>query len=234
MNLCMTIVGTLRDIETGIADIVLNNRVFLALGTKNCAFLTPVQLINLNFLTRKSLKQKVTLHFHLTQAFDKTSRLFYGIILVITVLAWNFVNLMKRKFMNSGDNIGIIKLVTIAISIQSSVSVPTKNFKSLHHRIFLTVLLIFALVKCNAFQGSVVSRLTSPPESTDTNTINDLIQKNLKFWTMISIPDLFKPNTDESNVSEQQKKIYKRQTLITEVMYSKIKKINRNETILGM
>jgi hypothetical protein len=221
----------LRDIEEEIADIVLNNRVVLALGTKNTAFLTPVQPISLNFVTKKSLKKKVRLHFHLLQAFDRTSRVLYGVALITTVVAWNFMNFMRNKTQNINDKIGIMKLAVIVISIQSSVSVPVGSLKSLHHKILLTVLLIFALIKCNAFQGSVVSRLSSPPESNDINNLDQLLDSDLKLLTMISIPNLFTPNADESNVNEVQKKIYQKQTMVN-VDFEKVKRITYKQAVL--
>jgi hypothetical protein len=182
----------------------------MAVGTKNCAFLTPVQPMNLKFITRKSSKGRTYLSFHLLQAFDKKTRWVYGIALTCTVLSWYFLIIVKKRLLHSKEEIGIVKLAVIVISSQSLVSVPIKNLGSLHHRIFLTVLFVFALIKCNAFQGSVVSRLTSPPKSNDINTLDELLRSEMKLKAMIAIPDLFKPNRDESNVNEVQKKIHGR------------------------
>lgn len=182
----------------------------MAVGTKNCAFLMPVQQVDLQFLTKKKLREKVVLDFHVLQAFDTKTRWTYGISMIFTIFMWNILNIFKAKLTESKENFGVIHLAVLVISIQSLVSIPTRNLSSLHHRIFLAVLFVFALIKCNAFQGSVVSRLTSPPKSNDINTLDELLETNSKLLSIIAIPDLFKPNHDESNVNEVQKRIYGR------------------------
>ena len=182
----------------------------MAVGTKNCAFLMPVQQVDLQFLTKKKLKAKIVLDYHVLQAFDKKTRWTYGISMISTILIWNILNILKENLAKSEENFGVIHLAVLVISMQSLVSIPTRNLSSLHHRIILAVLFVFALIKCNAFQGSVVSRLTSPPKSNDINTLDELLETNSKLLSIIAIPDLFKPNHDESNVNEVQKRIYGR------------------------
>ena len=155
---------------------------------------------------KKKVKEKVVLD-HVLQAFDKKLD---GISIIITILIWNILKILKKKLTKSEEKFCVIHLALLVLIIQSLVSIPTKNLSSLHHRIFLAVLFVFALIKCNAFQGSVVSRLTSPPKSNDINTLEELLETDSKHLSIIAIPYLFKPNHDELNVNEVQKRIYGR------------------------
>jgi hypothetical protein len=90
--------------------------------------------INMKFITKKSLKQNVRLSFHLLQAFDYKTKWIYGFTLISAVLIWIFLNVMRRKVSNTYVNFGIGKLAMMVISIQSSLSVPTRTKKALRNK----------------------------------------------------------------------------------------------------
>lgn len=225
--------GTLRDVEEGKTDFVFATRLFMNLGTKNCGYLTPVDLVNLKYVTRKRSKKEKLLNFHVLQAFDIKSRQIYAFTILCLVSSWHLINKLKKKLVKTKNDIRFFSLVFTVISIQSSVSASIKKFNSFHHRIFIAVLLISALILCNSFQGSIVSNLSSPPKSTDINTLEELIAKNVQLSAMVLIPNLFKPNRDASNVNEIQKKIYARQIPNLELDFEKIKKIDEKNAFLS-
>jgi hypothetical protein len=181
------------------------------IGSKNCAFLTPVTCVHLNYITKKAPKLHPLLDFLVLQAFDSKTKIVYAISVLATIVSWYLLSVFRETVEIESKRTGIIELFLIAVSIQTSVSASVRGLKSLQHRIFLVVLLILALVMCNAFQGLIVSRLTQPPRSDDINTLEELIQRNFSLKAMVLIPNLFKPNEEESNVNEIQKQLYKRQ-----------------------
>lgn len=205
----------------------------MTLGTKNCGYLTPVDLVNLKYVTRKRSKKEKLLSFHILQAFDIKSKQIYAFTTLCLTLSWYLINKMKKKLLKAENDFEILSLVLTVISIQCSVSAPIKKFNSFHHKIFISVLLVSALIICNSFQGSIVSNLSSPPKSTDINTLDELIARNVKLSAMVLIPNLFKPNHDESNVNEIQKKIYSRQIPNLVLDYEKIRTVDEENAILS-
>ena len=169
--------------------------------------------VDLKYVTKKAPKVKPLLDFLAIQAFDKKTNSIFAFSFLATIFSWHFLNCINQTIKNEQNRTGLIKLFLIAISIQTSVSAPVRGLKSLHHRIFLGVQLISALVLCNAFQGLIVSNLTQRIKSTDINTLDQLIKSRLNLTAMVLLPNLFKPNKDESNVNEIQKKLYHIQKL---------------------
>jgi hypothetical protein len=181
------------------------------IGSKNCAFLTPVTCVDLNYITKKAPKLPPLLDFLMLQAFDSKTKIVYAISVLATIVSWYLLSVFRETVENESKRTGIVKLFLIAVSIQTSVSASVRGLNSLQHKIFLVVLLISALVMCNAFQGLIVGRLTQPHRSDDIKSLEQLIQRNYSLKAMVLIPNLFKPNEDESKVNEIQKKIYQRQ-----------------------
>jgi hypothetical protein len=203
----------------------------MPLGTRNCAFLTPITLVNLKYVTRKSAPSLKLLNFHVSQAFDSKSRIVYVAALVSVVWVWVLIEILTKK--RRSGTVDFVETILVIISIHSSTSAHIKKFKSLHHRILIAVLLISALIMCNTFQGLIVRTLTEPTKSNDIDTLEELLRRNLKLSAMVLIPNLFKPNHDGSNVNQIQKQIYSKQTPNLVLDFEKIGKVDEKNAILS-
>lgn len=225
--------GTLRDIENGDTDFVFGTRLFMKLGTQNCAFLSPLDITNMKYVTRKSSKEEKLLNFHVLQAFETEANVFFFAATLSLILVWLFVDLMMKKIGRIEETLGIIKTILAVVSIQSSASVSLDKYKTFSHRVIITVLLMSALIMTNSFQGLIVRNLTSPMKSNDVDTLKELIDKNFKLSAMVLIPNLFKPQDGDSNVNQIQKQIYFRQTPNLVIDFEKIKNVDEKSAILS-
>lgn len=225
--------GTLRDIEKGTTDFVFGTRLFIKLGTQNCAFLSPLDITNMKYVTRKSSKEEKLLSFHVLQAFDTEANIIYFAATLSFMLVWLFVDLAMKKIGQIENTLGIVKTALAVVSIQSSASVSLDKYKTFPHRILITVLLITALIMTNSFQGLIVRNLTSPKKSNDVNTLKELIERNFKLSAMVLVPNLFKPLDGDLNVNQIQKQIYFRQTPNLAIDFEKIRNVDEKSAILS-
>lgn len=210
----ISLTGELRDIEDGLADIGMNNRLLSNMNSTNCAFLNPVFVTQMKYMIAKSPKQLKLLHYHSVQAFDQKTRWIYLITYTILLFAWYLTNILRNKIVYEPQaKTDFLKLVLITLGIQCSTSVSIKKNLPWHQRILICSCLVGALIKCNAFQGAIICNLNLPKKSFDINTLEQLLQSDKNITAFTVIPDLFKPNENESNVNQIQKRLYQRQTI---------------------
>lgn len=212
----------MRDIEDGHTEIALNNRLLGSMNSTHSAFLDPIWATRMVYVTAKSPKKNLFLHFHVIQAFDSLYSWVYFLLTIIFVLCWQCLDsFIHQMTQNHSKQMDITKTLLLIIGAQSLISVHVNKKLPMHQSILLASLLMFSLVTSNAFQGMIVSNLRRPKVS-DINTLEDLLNSNKELSAFIIIPDLFKPNEDGSNVNQIQKKIYFRQKVDTKLTPSSI------------
>lgn len=192
----------------------MNNRLVSPINATRCVFLSPVARTNMKFVIWKSPQPQTLLQFHVLQVFDRAFRwadLFVGTTYLS--FCWLLNNLWIKIFEKRNEKHDFLKTVLTTLAVQSSNSAAIEKTIPSHQKVLLASLLFFSLVKCSAFQGEIVKHLTNRPTSNDINTLEDILQSNLNLTAMIVIPDLFKPNENESNVNQIQKRLYMRQTI---------------------
>lgn len=208
--------GALRDANNGVTEISMNNRLVFPINATRYVFLSPIARTNMKFVIWKSPQPQTLLQFHVLQVFDRASRWAYLLASMIYIFfCWLLNNLWIKLFVKKNEKDDFLKTVLTTLAVQSSNSAAIEKNIPSHQKVMLATLLFFSLVKCSAFQGEIVKHLTNRPTSNDINTLKELLQSNLNLTAMIVIPDLFKPNENESNVNQMQKRLYMRQTVQT-------------------
>lgn len=207
--------GAMRKVEEGLTDIAMNNRLFTSVESTNCAFLNPAGVTNFKYVMRRSPKEPTFLNYHLVQAFDFRTRVLYAVTSSSFVLVLVVSNILRRNFMENLASDDVSTTLLMAIGIQCSVSMPIKKKISIHQRIAIFSLLVFSLITCNAYQGTIVGNLSRPGKSTRTiNTMEQLLESDLNLTVITSLLNLFKHNDDdESTLNDIQKRLYHRQVI---------------------
>lgn len=221
--------GSIRMVEKGLTDIAMNNRLMSPMESTNCAFLNPAGETSMKYVMKKSPQASTFLQFHLIQAFDKKTGIFYALTSIIFILVLLFSSVFKRKFMKRFiiDDVSMTLLMTVGI--QCSVSMPLKK-KTSAQRILIISLVVFSLITCNAYQGTIVSNLSRPVASKGTiDTLEQLLQSNLNLTVLTSLPDIFSSNDDESNVNRIQKLLHQRQIINHSMKVEEVDKILLNK-----
>lgn len=209
-----TFTGSIREVEEGLTDIAMNNRLFSPMDSTNCAFLNPAGATDMKYIMRKSPSALTLLNFHLVQAFDWPSRFLYLLISLTFIAVFIVSKMLDRKHGKNLPYDEVFMVVLMTLGVQCSISMPSKKIASIHQKILIMSLLVFSLIKCNAFQGTIVSNLSRPMKSTgEINTLEQLLKSDLNLTALTILPDLFKPNENETNVNGIQKRLYQRQTL---------------------
>lgn len=194
----------------------MNNRLLYGLNSTECTFLHPVSATDMKYVIVKIPQPTNLLHFHLIQTFDWATKVAYGVTFVIVVAIGHLLNKFKAKITGS-DSADFGKLLLMVIGIQSSIAIEIRGRLPTYQRILISSLLIFSLIICNSFQGAILTNLTHPKKTVNINTLNDLLKSDLNLTALITIPDLFKPNDDATNVNQLQLKLYERQMIDTNV-----------------
>ncbi|CRL07721.1 CLUMA_CG020675, isoform A [Clunio marinus] len=207
--------GLLEDIEDGVADIGLNNRLLVPMNSTNCAFLNPVVVTEMKYITSKKFPPPTQIFHFVLQAYDIETRWIYFCCTILTLLSWYFLDFIHHqlKAVEKREEIGKLLLIITAIQVSSTAYIRD-NIPS-YQRILVGSLLIVSLIMCNAFQGEILRNLRSPQKSPDINSLEDLLQSDYELTAIIAVPDLFQPDENDSNVNHIQKRLYYRQTVST-------------------
>ena len=195
-------------------------------------------MVYLKYIVPKMDESVLTLDFTILQFFDSKARLCFLLVFALLMIFWMMAGFIQKLVILPNDKMiplmGFSDKLFYLISMQSGVSIPTWKFKTNHDRIIMSFLLIFSLIVCNAFQGAVTSKLSTHGKSSDINTLDDLLKSDLKLIALVVIPDLFKPNADESNVNRIQKRLYKRQVIEPTRMTEVLEQVGRDRIKLGL
>lgn len=206
------------------------------MNSTNCAYLNPVGVTDMKYIMLKAPRQLTMLYYHAVQTFDKKSRWIYAVTYTILILVWHLMNILRMKIMNEKcKKNDFSKLLLMVLGFQCSISVPIKGNRSLHQRILICLCLISALIKCSAFQGLIISNLNRPKRSHDINTLEELLATDVNLTALTVIPNLFKPNEDESNVNKIQKRLYQRQRVVNLMVDDYLKEVFKraNQAVLS-
>lgn len=177
----------------------------------------------MKYVILKFPQEKSILRFHVMQAFDWPTKFAYGVTFFSIVFAWSYLNALRAKFIRrkrSGDSLA--KLFLMVVGIQSSVAIQVRRRAPTYQRILIASLLIHSLITCNSFQGAILNNLTHPKKTPNINTLNEILASDLNLTALVSIPDLFKPNEDASNVNRVQLELYHRQTVDHELSVEEV------------
>ncbi|CRL07718.1 CLUMA_CG020672, isoform A [Clunio marinus] len=206
--------GELKDIEDGAADIGLDNRLLVPMNSSNCAFLNPVVVTEMKYITSKKFPPPTQIFHFVLQAYDLETRWIYFCCTILTLLSWYFLDFIHHqlKAVEKREEIGKLLLIITAIQVSSTAYIRD-NIPS-YQRILIGSLLIVSLIMCNAFEGEILRNLRSPQKSPDINSLEDLLQSDYKLTAFIAVPDLFQPDENDSNVNQIQKRLYYRQTVL--------------------
>ncbi|CAO1436671.1 unnamed protein product [Diamesa hyperborea] len=202
--------GVLLEMEKGTVDFSGNLKLMMPIGTTNTTFLKPIDTLNLKYMVPKCNSSVIPLNYTVLHLFNYQARLLFLMVFIFMVIVWHFLGVLK---FNHNKSLRFQDLLLYIISTQSGVGVNARKFSRNHDRIMLVSLLILSLIICNTFQGVITRNLSLPGKSKDINTLEGLIKSDLKLMALIQIKDLFKPNADESNVNQIQKKLYQRQII---------------------
>lgn len=202
--------GVLLEMEKGTVDFSGNVKLMMPVGTTNTTFLKPIDTFNLKYMVPKYNTSVVPLNYTVLHLFNCQARLLFLIVFIFMVIVWYFLGVLKFRHQKS---LKFQDLFFFIVSAQSGVGLQARKFTRNHDRIMLLFLMIFSLIVCNTFQGVITRNLSLPGKSKDINTLKDLIKSDLKLMALVQIKDLFKPNADESNVNQMQKKLYQRQII---------------------
>lgn len=204
----------------------MNNRLLSAFNSTKTAFLHPVSITQWRYVIRKEPQPASLLHFHLLQQFGSRTKLLFGITSVAFVGFWYFLSKIQRKMRrNSKDREDFQKIFLMLVGIESSVCVSLQKTIPAYQKILLSSILIFSLIMCNGFQGTIVSHLTNPTQAAEVKTLKKLLERDFNLTVFSVQSDFFKPNENSSNVNEIQKQLYARQTIGSVLTVKKFKEI---------
>lgn len=233
-----TVSGVLVEVEEGSVDFTGNVRLMMPIGTTNSTFLYPIDMVYLKYIIPKMDETVLRLDFTILQFFDSKARISFLLVFILLMIFWMIAGFIQKLVILPNETIvplmGFSDKLFYLISMQSGVSIPTWKFRRNHDRIIMSFLLMFSLIVCNAFQGAVTSKLSTRGKSKDINTLDDLINSDLKLVALVVIPDLFKPNADESNVNKIQKRLYKRQIIDPTRLMEVLEQVGRDRVKLGL
>ncbi|CAO1426657.1 unnamed protein product [Diamesa serratosioi] len=230
--------GVLVEIEEGSVDFTGNVRLMMPIGTINTTFLHPIDMVYLKYIVPKMDKLVTTLDFTILQFFDSKARICFLLVFILLMIFWMLAGVVQKLLILPNEkNVPLMSFsdkLFYLISMQSGVSIPTWKFTRNYDRIIMSFLLLFSLIVCNAFQGAVTSKLSTNYKSRDINTLEELINSDLKLVALVVIPDLFKPNADESNVNKIQKQLYKRQVIDPTKLMTVLELVGRDRVKMGL
>lgn len=210
--------GSLKDVEEGFTDIALNNRLLFPVNSTRCIFLDPVGSTSLKYVMLKKPRPVTRLHFNVIQVFDWNTRMLFFVTTAMLLFIWHLMNKLRKRIVKLSCQAEVMSdLFLVIVGIQSSVSVKLKLNLSPHQKMLILSLLASSLILCNAFQGAILKHLSAAKKPPDIDTLKDLIKSKIQLSAMVVIPNLFKPNLDESNVNKIQKQLYERQKVLTDV-----------------
>lgn len=174
--------GSIGQVEKGSADMSSNTRFLMYVGTKNCAYLDPVDVITLRYMVPKQNSTVIKLQYAILQMFNFQVRCLFIIVLIMMIICWFIIDLCHQE-----SKLTLMDKIFFMISVLSYVTIPEKKFKSNHDRMILIFILMFAIIVCNIFQGAVMSYLSNPSKSTDINSLEELINSDLKLYALVVI-----------------------------------------------
>jgi hypothetical protein len=180
--------GTLGQIENLVADMSCNCRLLQYQNTSNCAYLDPVDVINMKYMVPKQNATSIKLQFSILQMFSFQGRCIFLIVCVLMIILWYFIDAISIVIFDDHESSQTLKdLIFNSISVLSSVAIPDKKITKSHDRIILAFLLMFSLTVCNTFQGTITSLLSSPKKTHEINTLQELIKSDLNLYALVVI-----------------------------------------------
>lgn len=182
--------GSIGQVENGSADMSSNTRFLMYVGTKNCAYLDPVDVITLRYMVPKQNSTVIKLQYAVLQMFNFQVRCLFIIAFIIMIICWFFIDLASNVCYQE-SKLTLMDKIFFTISVLSYVTIPERKLKSNHDRMILIFLLMFAIIVCNIFQGAVMSYLSNPSRSTDINSLEELINSDLKLYALVVIKGNF-------------------------------------------
>lgn len=180
--------GAIGQVESGEADMSCNSRFFTYTGTKNCAYLDPVEVINLRYMVPKQNATVIKLQYAFLQMFNFQVRCVFALVFVVLIFVWVCLDAFSIAAVDERKpKLTFNDMFFYIISIMSLVSIPETKFTRNHDRMIFAFLLMFSLIVCNSFQGAVTSYLSNQGQTNDINTLEDLIKSDLKLHALVVI-----------------------------------------------
>lgn len=183
-----TFTGSIGQVEYGHVDMACNCRLLLYQDTENCAYLNPIDVINMRYMVPKQNATAIKLQFSLLQMFSFKVRCLFFIVVVTMMCFWFLMDGVSFVILQSElKKFAFIDMIFYTVSVLSYVPVPDKKFRKNHNRLILSSLLMFAIIMCSIFQGAVTSCLSNPGKFSDINTMEELIHSDLKLIALVIV-----------------------------------------------
>lgn len=204
----------------------MNNKLLTSFKASKTAFLDPIFMTEMKYVTLKAPQRATRLYFHLVQSFDR----FCGWAFVFTSMSFLLVARLfnwcrNRLATGSKENFSLSQLMILMVGIQSSVGVDMKRLRSTQQRILFCSLLISSLILCNAFQGTIVSHFTHPARRGDIDTLEDLLASDFNLTAFTVFSDMFRPNKEGTNINAIQRRLFQRQKIDAGFTLERLKQI---------
>lgn len=183
-----TFTGSIGLVEYGHVDMACNCRLLLYQDTENCAYLNPIDVINMRYMVPKQNATAIKLQFSILQMFSFKVRCLFFIVVVTMMCFWFLIDGFSFVILQTDEkNFAFIDMIFYTVSVLSYVAIPGKKFRKNHNRIILAFLLMFAIIMCSIFQGAVTSCLSNSGKFSDINTMEELIHSDLKLIALVIV-----------------------------------------------
>lgn len=189
--------GALAMIEYGKVDLHANIRSISRFGTQNLSMLTTIEICEFFFLTPKHVPGTKYLNISIFWIYDFNVRIFMVILLSLIAILWYLMQLIAKRYIHSngggsGESPNLLEIILIIFKVFHFGPV-VKQHQHTYNRIILSTLLLFSIIVCYSYQGTIVSQLSAGPENQDMMTIEDVIKSEMPILSHTSEPDMFKP-----------------------------------------
>jgi hypothetical protein len=187
--------GILKMIDERVVEISVYNRLVTNLGKCNVAYLRSVERAPLLYILHK--RQPVSTDV-LFSVFHRNAVVYQVGFLVWAAFTWWLVEIStidaKRR--------SLVRVTLDLASILCNIGIK-ETHSSQSYRIVFAMVLLYAFIANNVYQGQVVSKLNSPLRTNDPQTIDQLLKTDIPLTSYIRSNDLY-PAYNQTTYNQSQ------------------------------
>lgn len=210
--------GYLSVVENNEVDISSTSTLISMMDTENIGFLNVFDFLEISYMVPKKI---VNFNYLVTQfeIFDFITIAISLLSFMALTILWYSIERIRSKTGRKHQTMSDIFLIVI----QSQNKVGINNFSLLNNRGILITIVIFSFIISSTYESIISSRLVNEPKVREIDTLEELDRSGLNILT--TIPDVFKPNTEDIDQNSLLYRLYKKQKYVP---YSE--DVMRNET----
>jgi hypothetical protein len=197
-----SLTGILQLTDTRVVEISVYNRLVTNLGKCNVAYLRSINRPPLVYILLK--RQPVPTDVLFT-VFHPNAVVYQVAFLASSAVIWWAVEISTV----GGKRRSAVRVILDLISTLYNIGISEIHTR-LSFRIVFAMVLLYAFMVNNVYQGQVVSKLNSPLHTNDPQTLDQLLASGIPMHSHIRSSDLYPPDNQTSHPQSQMQKIANR------------------------